>query len=219
MTPDLSDWGAVTALQPIAGGARRSVWRGRLNGREIVAKSPALPEPSLCWQLRVETLARRAGFDTPGLLPTRSGALASAGWTVEPFLAGAPLSPTAIPPLLLVRFHAACAGVPRRPGRRARRLPGRWDRLAAPRRPAGPVGVIHGDLHAGNLLRRPSGRIALLDWEEARIGPRLLDLAACKPGLPRALAAQMRSELAACATSEPHHAKRLARALLARNWP
>jgi aminoglycoside phosphotransferase (APT) family kinase protein len=37
--------------------------------------------------------------------------------------------------------------------------------------------VVHGDLHGLNLWREPSGRVAVLDWELATIGPPELDLA------------------------------------------
>ncbi len=40
-----------------------------------------------------------------------------------------------------------------------------------------PNGIMHGDVHEGNLLRNPAGQLFLLDWEHAGIGPLLLDLA------------------------------------------
>jgi hypothetical protein len=51
----------------------------RLDGRHVVAKPTALPEPSLRWRIRIEEAARRAGLVTPGLIPTRSRALSSTG--------------------------------------------------------------------------------------------------------------------------------------------
>jgi aminoglycoside phosphotransferase (APT) family kinase protein len=37
--------------------------------------------------------------------------------------------------------------------------------------------IVHGDLHALNLWREPNGRIAVLDWELATLGPPELDVA------------------------------------------
>ena len=40
-----------------------------------------------------------------------------------------------------------------------------------------PVGICHGDLHAGNLLKGADGRIWLVDWELAGVRPVVVDLA------------------------------------------
>jgi Ser/Thr protein kinase RdoA (MazF antagonist) len=40
-----------------------------------------------------------------------------------------------------------------------------------------PVGICHGDLHAGNLLKGSDGRIWLVDWELAGVRPVVIDLA------------------------------------------
>jgi homoserine kinase type II len=41
--------------------------------------------------------------------------------------------------------------------------------------PSLPIGLIHGDAHPGNMLFTVHGMTALLDWEDAMIGPRLVD--------------------------------------------
>jgi aminoglycoside phosphotransferase (APT) family kinase protein len=51
------------------------------------------------------------------------------------------------------------------------------ERLRATRPREGRPVVVHGDLHALNLWRRPEGSIAVLDWEMATIGPAELDVA------------------------------------------
>ncbi len=48
--------------------------------------------------------------------------------------------------------------------------------LPAPFDAGAPV-LVHTDLNAGNLLVAPDGRVRLLDWEAARVGPAAWDLA------------------------------------------
>jgi hypothetical protein len=46
-----------------------------------------------------------------------------------------------------------------------------------------PVGFVHGDLYASNILvEERSGRVCTIDWELAGVGPLLLDLAALTSG-------------------------------------
>ncbi|HEX2915435.1 MAG TPA: phosphotransferase [Chloroflexia bacterium] len=40
-----------------------------------------------------------------------------------------------------------------------------------------PLGLIHTDVHEGNLLRAPDGKLYMLDWEDAGLGEALFDLA------------------------------------------
>jgi Ser/Thr protein kinase RdoA (MazF antagonist) len=48
-----------------------------------------------------------------------------------------------------------------------------------------PVGLVHGDFYPANILvDPPRGRICVLDWEAAGVGPGLLDLAALVTGWP-----------------------------------
>src|SRR5215470_1750804 len=48
-----------------------------------------------------------------------------------------------------------------------------WHTLEFPH----PPGLIHGDAHPGNLMRTPTGRTILGDWDHVAIGPREWDLA------------------------------------------
>ncbi|MHB0887047.1 MAG: phosphotransferase [Bacillota bacterium] len=41
-----------------------------------------------------------------------------------------------------------------------------------------PIALIHGDCHSGNLFLTGDGRLSLIDWSSAGLGPGLLDLAA-----------------------------------------
>ncbi len=43
---------------------------------------------------------------------------------------------------------------------------------------AGPTGFVHRDFFAGNLLRRPDGRLALIDFQDAALGHPAYDLVA-----------------------------------------
>lgn len=211
--PDLSAWGTATDIAPVPGGARRLAFRARVGGRLVIAKSNALPEPSLRWQIAAERAARRAGLIVPGLIETASGALSSAGWTLEPWIDGHPAKAGDLRQLPLARLRAAGRHLPRRPGR-TRVLPASWARLSAL---PGPNGLIHGDLHPGNLLRLHNG-LALIDWEEARIGPLAVDDAAIARARGIACPDHARAELVACAMAEPNRARAMARHLMTRRW-
>jgi Ser/Thr protein kinase RdoA (MazF antagonist) len=41
-----------------------------------------------------------------------------------------------------------------------------------------PPVIVHGDCHPGNALQTPSGQVVLIDWEQAGIGPAVLDVGA-----------------------------------------
>jgi aminoglycoside phosphotransferase (APT) family kinase protein len=43
-----------------------------------------------------------------------------------------------------------------------------------------PSALVHGDVHAGNVLISPDSAV-LIDWGNARIGPAMLDVANCAP--------------------------------------
>lgn len=108
--------------------------------------------------------------------------------------------------LALGRMHRATRGWPQRPGP-APRLPLQlpdWTQ---------DVAAVHGDVHAGNLLRLADGALALIDWEEARICDRRLDLGFSRDAAGRA--AHAAAEVAACWRLEPDRARRMSRMLRA----
>jgi Ser/Thr protein kinase RdoA (MazF antagonist) len=114
--------------------------------------------------------ARRPGADRPRLT--------GAGY-VLPELVHVERSPL-VPERLRARWLAAARG-----------LAGAADRLLA----GVPVLRLHGDLHLGNVLER-DGELALVDFDDCRIGPAVQDLWLALPGRDRESEA-LRAELLA----------------------
>lgn len=225
MKPDfagLSAWGAVRVTGPMAGGARSVLWRAERGAERLVVRRCHESEPSLRWLLGVQRAAERAGFSAACLIPSADGRLGVGGWTAEPFLEGQPADDrdvVALRPVVL-RWQSRLRGLSQRPGhqclRKARHLPGPVMRIVRAVVPDGPLVAVHGDIHAGNLMRLPSGRLGLIDWEEARAdhgGVDLPDLRANSRGDQDRL--WLVAEVAACWRAEPERARRLARRLRA----
>lgn len=186
------------------GGAWSRLWLVEVEGKACVARQAGFGEPSLRWLARLQSVAGREGLRLAPMIPARSGALTVGGWTVEPWLEGLPGRPSDLFEIRsgLRRMHRATRGGPARPGLVR----------SAPLRLAGKVAevaAVHGDVHPGNVLRLASGGLALIDWEEARIGDLRLDL-----GFPRdaaGRAAYAVSEAVACWRVEPERARTMAR--------
>ncbi len=200
----LDAWGAAV-LGPMPGGGRSRLWRVEICGVAHVAREGAACEPSLRWLWRLQAVAARAGVRLASMVPSQSGALTVAGWTVEPWLEGTPGVEADLPGVrrALRRMHRATRDWPERPGpvRRAPvRLPGVPERAA-----------VHGDVHVGNLVRLAGGGVALIDWEEARIGDPRLDLGFSRDAAGQA--AHSVAEVQACWWAEPQRARRMARRL------
>jgi Phosphotransferase enzyme family len=203
----LEAWDAVV-LGPMPGGARSRLWRVDVAGAPCVARRVAAGEPSLRWLARLQGVALVQGVRLAPMIPSRTGALTVAGWTVEPLLEGSPGTSEDLPEVrrALRRMHRATRSFPPRPGR-VPRLPVRLHVELAE------VAAVHGDVHPGNVLRLAGGRLALIDWEEAQVGDTRLDL-----GFPRdasGRAAHAAAEVAACWWQEPERARDLARVVRA----
>jgi hypothetical protein len=191
----------------MAGGARSRLWRVDVGGRLCVARRVDVGEPSLRWLARLQAVALREGLRLAPMIPSRSGALTVGGWTVEPFLQGTPGVASDLVKIrqTLQRLHRATRNWPERPGL-ARRLPLRLPASSAKDRAA-----MHGDVHPGNVLRMAGGALALIDWEEARIGDPRLDLGFADTAAGRA--AHAAAETQACWWVEPARARMMSRRL------
>jgi Phosphotransferase enzyme family len=204
--PDLDGLAARGAevLGPLPGGARSVLWRVRLNGRNCVARRVVASEASLRWLDRLQGVAQRQAIGLARLIPAPNGALALGGWTLEPWLDGMQGQMSDLTALrsALRRMHRAAQGFPPRPGH-ASRLP-----IALPEGSAERV-AVHGDVHPGNVLRLSHGGLALIDWEEARLGDPRLDLGFGSNAAGRF--AHAAAEVAACWRAEPERARKMAR--------
>ena len=225
MSPDfagLAAWGRVAVTGPMAGGARSRLWRAERGAERLVLRRCSESEASMRWLIGVQRAAERAGLHLAALLPSADGRLVVGGWTVEPFLDDVPAEDRDVLALRphLLRWQACCRGHRQRPGhlplREARHLPKPLQRIIRALLPDGPLVAVHGDIHPGNLLRLPSGRLGLVDWEEARADHAGVDLLGT---LPISGAGQeslwLAAEVSACWAVEPERARRLARRLRA----
>jgi fructosamine-3-kinase len=222
-------------FEPLPGGHRNRVLRGTGKGAAYVFKSTTRTAEALAWLDRARKPAIEAGFVVALPERTLSGAVAAQGWTMERFVHGAPLRETDLPKLrrAIAGLHRRTHGVPQRPGfATARALlsqerGGDVDltrmpphlvemcRAAWAKLPKTPLCLIHGDLSPGNILVLPSGRFALLDWDEARVDlPQFDKLALGETGDTTARCAALAFELATCWCIEPARGHRLARMLV-----
>ena len=199
----LQAWGALV-LGPMQGGARSRLWRVDVAGRLCVARRVAVGEPSLRWLQRLQAVAVAQGVRLAPLMPAQTGALTVGGWTVEPWLDGRPGTAADLAAVrsTLRRMHRAARAWPPRPGL-VPRLPLRV-KVATPE-----VAAVHGDVHPGNVLRLAGGGLAMIDWEEARLGDTRLDLGFARDAAGRA--AHAAAEVAACWWAEPDRARMMAR--------
>lgn len=170
------------------------------------ARRVVVGEPSLRWLQRLQAVALAQGVQLAPLMLSQSGALTFDGWTLEPWLEGRPGMPADLANLrsTLRRMHRATRGWPPRPGL-VPRMPLRVKVVTAE------VAAVHGDVHPGNVLRLAGGGLALIDWEEARLGDTRLDLG--YPSDASGRAAHAAAEVVACWQAEPQRARSMARLL------
>ena len=181
----LAAWGAITVLGALSGGQRSQLVRVQIKGNDYVARKQKISLPSLRWLLKAQTLARRVGLVVPELITAPSGLMIHEGWTIETFLAGSPARHTDLHRIApqIAAFHRATRTMPPRPdhppmSQRRLNLPRNIARTCQSIFPLDAQCAIHGDLHAGNLLRLPNGNLALIDWEECRRDSPLYDYVA-----------------------------------------
>ncbi|NNE81064.1 MAG: phosphotransferase [Silicimonas sp.] len=204
----------------------------RTNGldEELVFKTTTRSPEAIHWLAPVQAAARASGFVVPKLLPTRSGRIAEQRWTCEAFLPGEPLPSRELPDIapMLQRFHAAARELPQRPGFLSSQdflthssggdinLEAVPASIAVEIRAAFraldpvPMTVIHGDVTSANTLRLTDGRIALLDWDEARRDLPLFDFQTLRSESESEKRACLAWEIACCWQKEPARAAYLA---------
>ena len=224
--PPAGIWPGLSAIRPLPGGARNSVWHARdTAGRDWVLKSTTHSEAALAWLDPVFAAARGAGLIVPEPARTPDGRRAPGGWCAEPFVEGRPGTPADLVRLgeRLAAFHAATRALPPRPGLPDAAEIALPDGLsssvkAALRSALAPMngaatGAIHGDLNPGNLIETPTGP-ALIDWDEARRDWLFLDQIATRPASPAEARAALAVEILSCLGPEPERAAELTQRLL-----
>ena len=231
----LKHWSDSAVIKPLHGGYRNTVLLVEQAGTLRVAKSTRRSEAAVRWAARAMQAAEKAGFVVPHFVPSRAGKLVMDGVTVEAYLEGNPVEQADLKEMLplLQAFHAATQSFPQRPGFASvvellvRTSGGDVDLSQMPAElvetcrtawrtlEGQPQSVIHGDLNVSNALKLSDGRVALLDWDEARVDASLFDTLALSENVPerfeRALSAW---EVAVCWQVEPEHARVQAERLL-----
>ena len=174
----------------------------------------------------------------PGYMTARNGVLNCHGWTCEPWIEGKGFEAR---DLVAVRdrvhqFHRLSESVPRRPGVAGATdivhsdAPGTFFLDDMPREvvercllswravSGAPVGAVHGDINAGNLIWSEDGVPVLIDWDEARRDYLFFDDIQVTPPTDRKNRKQLRAALAwevfSCWHAEPERARQLAGDLL-----
>ena len=219
MTPDLSAFGDVRLLRPLAGGHRNAVWLVETPTSPAVAKSTRHGLDALAWLVPVQAAARQAGFFVPRFHRTGDGAVLSNGWTLEDWCEGPAYLPDDLPALAprLQQFHEAMRTLPQRPGltalpdlaRAERDLPADIASLCrAALMPFAdqPTQAIHGDINPSNLIHTAQGP-ALIDWDEARRDLAFLDFIQLGTADPSEIRAHLAGEIISGWHIEPLYAQ------------
>lgn len=197
--PELAQWGDDTALiEPLTGGTSNDVWRVLIGGRLAVARRGSRPDDDLAWETGLMLHLDRNGLAVPVPIPTRDGRLFSGGTMIMTFMEGSPPQTPADWRRVadtLRRVHTLTRDWPQRPGWKSAtdlltserftridltampaeavaRCRNAWARLAGR-----PTAVVHGNPNnPANICITPE-RVALVDWDEARVDAPEFDLA------------------------------------------
>jgi Ser/Thr protein kinase RdoA (MazF antagonist) len=195
---DLAPWSRNATVEGRLGaGIRDAVYRVRLAGEPAVARRTNRAPASLEWELDLLEFLEANQFVVPSVVRTAAGARHAGGVIVTRWIDGrAPAGDADWHAVAheLGRLHRLTLGWPARPGfRSARELLTEWrggdvDLSQMPRAvlrlvrsaweelPDGPYPVVHGDPGPSNV-KLVDGRVALLDWDEARVDCPWFDLA------------------------------------------
>lgn len=193
-------WGDCRPIQ-LLGGNRNTVLLIARQGECLVAKTTTRTPESIAWVAMVQAHAEAAGLTVPTLIASQQGNLVEDGVTVERWLEGEVASDAerrqALPQLQA--FHERARHVPQRPGfasTTALLTESCGGDVDLATMPAGlvevcrsawqalvgePVSAVHGDLNPENVLKLPDEKLALIDWDEARVDASLLDEMALVP--------------------------------------
>lgn len=193
----LKEWGTdAIRIEPLAGGAANDVWSVSIGGRKAVARLGGRSDADLQWEADLLHHLGRNGLTVPVPIPTLDGRSFVCGLTVMPFLDGAtPETRTDWNRVAdtLRQLHDLTRGWPQRPGWRSsldllhevsgtkidltamppegvERCRAAWARLAGRQ-----TCVVHGDPNPRNV-KVTADRVALIDWDEARVDVPVLDL-------------------------------------------
>jgi len=193
----LGRWGDdAVRIEPLVGGVANEVWSVRVDGRLAVGRLGTRSDADLAWETGLLLHLDREGLTVPVPIPTRDGRRFADGLVVMTYVEGGPpqteddwrrVAGT------LRRLHRLTQGWPQRPGWRSStdllhaetgtkidlgamppggvaRCRAAWARLTGRQR-----SVVHGDPNPGNI-RMTADRVALIDWDEARVDVPDLDL-------------------------------------------
>lgn len=231
MRPPLRHWGIEAEVSPMAGGNRNTVWRTHGLAQNLVFKTTRRDELAVLWLIPVLLTARkRAGMQVPMMKPGLSGRWVCEGWTCETLLEGDHVAPEELTELSaqMALFQSVLCDMPQRPGF-----------LSSPALLTGWFGgdvdlcllptdlrqlcrdawrsvssrvctVVHGDISPSNVLRQPSGALALVDWDECRFDLSLYDEVPLGQGDAAARRAHLAWEVACSWKREPAYARKMA---------
>jgi Ser/Thr protein kinase RdoA (MazF antagonist) len=193
---ELLPWsGDVSVHGPV--GVHRDVHRVRLDGQPVLARRSRRDFASLDWELDLLEFLAANGVLVPCVVPTADGARHHGGLVItRPLEARAPASEADWDAVAdeLTRLYECTMGWPPRPGTRSARellgVPSGGDvdlsrmppaavklvRAAWELVPSGPYPVVHGDPGPGSV-GVVDGRVALSDWDRARVDSPWFDLA------------------------------------------
>jgi Ser/Thr protein kinase RdoA (MazF antagonist) len=231
----------------LAGGARNQVFLAHRRGQRLVVRRSTRSAAALEWELDLLEHLARHGILVPGPVPADDGRRQVEGLLVQRFLRGhrpRHARDWRLVVDLLGSVHALTRGWPQRPGFASGRAlltadrggdvrldqmpPAAVDAVRRAWRPVlrGAECAIHADVGAGNILIE-GGRVALLDWDEARVDVPWFDFAFVPPEvevpspIDRATleTAGVAWEAATCWVAEPAYAARRLAELVARLEP
>lgn len=234
--PDVRAWSGLELVRPLTGGARNRSFLARRGELYYVVRTSRRLEDSLAWELDLLDALDEGGFAVPRAIATDDGRRHDEGVLLQPFCHGDPPRDQRDWQRVVTELraiHACTADWAQRPGfASARQLlhqPAGGDvrldwmpedavtviRTSWQVVTGGRENVIHGDPGPGNIAITEQ-RVALIDWDEARVDSPAFDFAAMPSNIDVPVAAGRHAayvaglawEAATCWTTEPDYAAR-----------